>query len=127
MPDSMLWNKQAKKCTLTLQFEEGDDVLAGVESAMKEHNIGEASLLELTGNIKEGSGNFVRGHTYNTFEFRNTPVKIATGHFKRRSDGLFCVLKIVPANGIDHVTVSRAIAASDLVMKLSYYDFTGIQ
>ncbi len=123
----MIWNKQAKKCTLTLQFDENDDVLAGVESSMKEHQIAEATLVELTGSVKGGSGNFMRGHTYNTFEFNGNRVKIATGHFKRRSDGLFCILKIIPEGSLDHVTVSKAVAGNDLVMKLSYYDFAGMQ
>lgn len=122
-PASMIWTKKASKQTLFLQFDEDDDILGGIASAMADHKIGEASLLECTGHIKSGIGNYLAGNQLLTKNFDNTEIKTAVGHFKRGKGGLFGILKIIPTDLDNHVTIARAKAGPDLQIKLSYYEF----
>lgn len=121
--ESMVWTKKANKQTMTLQFDEGDDILGGIESGMKEHGVGEASVMDCKGHIKSGIGNYLVGNSLQTKNFDNTLVQNFTGYFKCGKGGLFGVLKIIPNDLDSHVTVAKAKAASDFEVKLSYYEF----
>ncbi|MBS3061989.1 MAG: hypothetical protein J4215_05395 [Candidatus Diapherotrites archaeon] len=122
-PESMLWTKNATKRILQLVFDENDDVLKCLETAMIEHNIHEVTIIEATGNIKSGIGNYLLGSRLFSYNFDNTRIKMTTGHFKRSKDGLFGVLKIIPQDDNNHVTIAKAIAGPDLELKVSYYEF----
>ncbi len=122
-PESVIWTKNATKRTLHLVFDENDDVLKGLENAMIEHNIHEVSILEATGHLKSGLGNYILGSRLFSFNFDNHRIKVATGHFKRSKDGLFGVLKVIPTEGDSHVTIAKAFAGNDFELKLSYYEF----
>lgn len=108
---------------MVLQFDEGDDILGGIESSMKQHNVGEASLLDCKGHIKSGIGSYLVGNSLMTKNFDNTLVQNFTGHFKCGKGGLFGVLKIIPTDLDSHVTVAKGKAGADFEIKLSYYEF----
>jgi len=122
MAESMLWNKGAIPKVLNLEFELGDEILTSIEAVLKENGIGEAKVLEASGKIKEGSGTYLLGNSIRTKNFANTEVKAATGNFKMSSEGMFGILKIIPADLNSHVTIAKAKAA-DLKLKLSYFEF----
>lgn len=121
-PKSMYWQKKGIKRILTLQFDEGDDILKGIESAMRENGIHEVNIVEATGSIRSGLGNYLNGSQYLTKSFNNSQIKIATGHFEFKGS-LFGVLKIIPVDLDSHVTVAKAKAAAGMEMKLSYYTY----
>jgi hypothetical protein len=121
-PSSMYWQKKAKKKEMVLQFDDEDDILKGIETAMRENGLDETNVLEAKGKIKSGLGNYVQGSQYLTKQFDNTEIKIATGHFELKRE-LFGVLKIIPTDLNNHVTIGKAKAAQGLEMKLSYYEY----
>ncbi|MDD5163947.1 MAG: hypothetical protein PHD95_07135 [Candidatus ainarchaeum sp.] len=121
-PSSMYWQKKAKKREMVLQFDDDDDILKGIETAMRENGIDETNVIEAKGKIKSGLGNYVQGSSYMTKEFKNTEIKIATGHFELKRE-LFGVLKIIPTDLNSHVTIGKAKAEQGLEMKLSYYEY----
>ncbi|MDO8624819.1 MAG: hypothetical protein Q7R47_01955 [Candidatus Diapherotrites archaeon] len=121
--ESMIWTKNATKRTLSLVFDEGDDVLAGLLSAMTEHRIADASIVEVNGKLKGGLGNYMMGSRLLSFNFSDTHVKTGTGHFKRSKDGLFGVLKVIPSDDNNMVTIAKGIAGQDFQIQLSYYEF----
>jgi hypothetical protein len=122
-PESMIWTKNATKRTLTLVFDEGDDVLACLQQAMNEHRINDASIIEVNGKLKGGLGNYLMGSRLLSFNFSDTHVKTGTGHFKRTHDGLFGVLKVIPSTDNNMVTVAKGLAGQDFQIQLSYYEF----
>ncbi|MBU1930892.1 hypothetical protein KJ972_05325, partial [Candidatus Micrarchaeota archaeon] len=65
----------------------------------------------------------LNGSQIMTKVFNDTAVKIAVGHFKVNKKGSLSVLKIIPTDLNSHVTLSKAKAASDFEVKLSYYEF----
>ena len=93
----MYWQKKGIKRVLTLQFEEGDDILKGIESAMRENGIHEVNIVEATGSIRSGLGNYLNGSQFLTKNFDNSKIKIAAGHFEIKGS-IFGVLKIIPAD-----------------------------
>ena len=107
---------------MTLQFEENDDILKGIEQAMHENHIHEVNVAEATGRIKNGLGNYVQGSSYLTKKFDHTEIKIATGHFEFKGS-LFGVLKVIPMDLNEHVTIGKAKAAAGMEMKLQYYEY----
>ena len=121
-PKSMYWQKKGIKRVLTLQFEEGDDILKGIESAMRENGIHEVNIVEATGSIRSGLGNYLNGSQFLTKNFDNSKIKIAAGHFEIKGS-IFGVLKIIPAALDAHVTVAKAKAVDGMEMKLSYYTY----
>jgi len=123
IPSSMYWQKKALKKTMTLQFDEDDDILKGIESAMHENCIFKADVAEASGKIKSGLGNYVQGSQYMTKCFNDTEIKIATGHFELGKKGLFGVLKIIPKDLNSHVSIGKAKAKKGMEIKLWYYEF----
>ena len=122
-PSSMYWQKKALKRTMTLQFDEDDDIIKGIETAMNENCIFRIDVASASGKIKNGLGNYVQGSQYMTKSFDNTEIKIATGHFELGKKGLFGVLKIIPKDLNNHVTIGKAKAKQGLEINLSYYEF----
>ncbi len=120
---SMLWQKKAVKQFIRLQFEEDDEIIEGIEQTLRENGIGEAALVECKGHIKSGVGNYLQGSQLMTKNFDNTEVKIATGHFKVSGKGMLGILKFIPTDLDNHVTVARAKAAPDFEVRLSYYNW----
>src|SRR3989338_8850833 len=116
-PKSMFWQKKATKRIMTLQFDEDDDILKGIEESMRQNGIDDVKIVEGTGKIKTGLGNYVQGSSYLTKQFNNTEIKIATGHFELKRE-LFGVLKIIPVDLNEHVTIGKAKAAAGMEMKL---------
>ena len=121
-PKSMFWQKKATKRIMTLQFDEDDDILKGIEESMRQNGIDDVKIVEGTGKIKTGLGNYVQGSSYLTKQFNNTEIKIATGHFELKRE-LFGVLKIIPVDLNEHVTIGKAKAAAGMEMKLQYYEY----
>ena len=121
-PKSMYWQKKAIKRAMTLQFEEDDDILKGIEDSLRQYCIDEVKVLEGKGKIKSGLGNYVQGSSYMTKKFDNTEIKIATGHFELKRE-LFGVLKIIPTDLNEHVTIGKAKAAAGMELKLQYYEY----
>lgn len=119
----MYWQKKAQKQFLRLQFDENDDILEGIEAALREHGIGEAALVECKGHIKSGIGNYLQGSQLMTKNFDNTEIKVSTGHFKVSQKGMLGILKFIPTDLDSHVTIARAKAAPDFEVRLSYYEF----
>lgn len=120
---SMVWTQKATKQILHIQFDEEDEIMAGIEATMLQHGIGEAKLEECKGHIKSGLGNYLSGSQLMTWNFNNTEVKNAVGHFKVSKKASMSVLKIIPTTMENHVTLAKAKAAADFEVKLSYYDF----
>lgn len=122
--ESMFWQKKAIERNIVLKFDEGDDVLKCLEQVMHEHKILKANVVEFTGHIKNGAGNYIQGSQFMTKNFDNTGIKKATGYFTINPKvGLFGVLKIIPADLDNHVTIAKAFAMPDLELKLQYYDY----
>ena len=107
-PASTYWQKKASKQFLRLTFEEDDDILEGIESALREHNIGEAALVECKGKLKSGVGNYLQGSQLMSNYFNNTEIKIETGHFKVSKKGMLGILKFIPTDLDSHVTIAKA-------------------
>ncbi|GEM_PF-3998909 len=108
---------------MRLIFDDNDDVMAGLLSAMTEHRINEASIQGANGILKAGLGNYMNGSRFMTKNFDHSLIKAGTGHFKRSKTDLFGVLKVIPEDIDSHVTVAKAIAAQDFEITLAYYEY----
>jgi hypothetical protein len=120
----MYWQKKAVKKTMKLQYEDDDDILGGLQSAMKQYNIDEAKILDCKGKIKSGLGNYMDGSQFLTKNFSNTEIKKGGGHFKLTKTGIFGVLRVIPNdNKNDLITIGKAKAANGFEIDISYYEY----
>ena len=62
--DAHIFNKKGMKKTIELFFDEDDNILEGVKSAMQEHNVSEVNVEEADGVLKELTVNYFERSSY---------------------------------------------------------------
>lgn len=79
--DSQFFTGKGVQKNLTLQLEEGDDILACMRAALAEHNIKEATVVEGNGTLKEGLINYFQGNKFKSKDLKNARIVKASGKF----------------------------------------------
>lgn len=119
--DSVLIKEHIKKKVLTLEFDEGDDVLAGIKSGLSQNEIREADVVDVDGVLTTATVNSMEGSKFKKIDFSNTKILRASGHFKLGGGDLWGMLHIFtegrkPISG----TLVRGKASQGFVLKLSF-------
>jgi len=119
--DSIVMKEKLQRKILTLVFDKGDDVVAGIKKAMQDREIQECRVEEVSGNLAEGVINTFEGSSYKKIDIKDKEVLRASGTFKFGGGDLWGNLHVFtsgrkPISG----TVTRAKAADGFELKLSF-------
>lgn len=120
--DSQIFKKKGIKRSMKLTLEEDENILACIKQGMTEHNIPNIKIIGITGKIKTGIMSYLEGSKYIVFNFDNTEIMLAAGHYKLSFGDLFGSLRItvkenkVPVNGI----FSKGKAAEGLEINIEF-------
>ncbi len=120
--DSLIFKKKAIKRNMKLILEEDENIMACIKQGMKEHNIPAIKITGITGKIKTGVMSYLEGSKYIVYNFDNTQVMLAGGHYKLSFGDLFGSLRItvkenkVPVNGV----FSKGKAAEGLEIHMEF-------
>ena len=119
--DSIVIKEPLKKQYLTLEFEEGDNVLACIKQGLEQNKVKEADVVDVEGRVSTATVNAMEGHKYKRIDFANTKIMRASGHFKVTAGDLWGSLHFFtegrkPISG----TVIKATASTGFTLKLSF-------
>ena len=119
--DSVVIREPLKKQFLTLEFEEGDNVMACIKQGLEQNNVRECDVVDVDGNLSTATVNAMEGQKFKKIDFSNTKILRASGHFKIGGGDLWGALHVFtegrkPISG----TVVKATASTGFKLKLSF-------
>jgi len=119
--ESILVKQKIPRKTLTLEFEDGDDIVQGIKQAMTKHHIVEVKVDDVNGRLKEGAVNCMEGPKYKKVEIKDKGILRASGTFKFGGGDLWGTLHVFtdgrkPISG----TLVSGKAADGFQLKLSF-------
>jgi predicted DNA-binding protein with PD1-like motif len=119
--DSRIITEKLSRKILTLIFDEGDDVVAGIRKTMQDKNIRECRVDDVSGVLAEAIINTFEGNCYKKLDLKNKEVLRASGTFKFTGGDLWGTLHVFtegrkPISG----SVTSAKAAEGFTLKLSF-------
>ncbi|MFA6268337.1 MAG: DUF296 domain-containing protein [archaeon] len=119
--DSMVIKEPIKKKNLTLEFDEGDNVISGIKQGLAMNNIREAEVVDVEGNLTTATVNAMEGSKFKKIDFSNMKILRASGNFKIGGDDLWGSLHVFtegrkPISG----TVVKATAAQGFKLIFSF-------
>ena len=80
--DSVLIKEPLRKKTLTLEFDEGDDIMSCIKMGLEQNEIKEAEVTDVDGALTSAAVNTMEGSKFKKIDFVNTKIMRASGHFK---------------------------------------------
>lgn len=119
--DSVIIKEPIKKKILTLEFEEGDNVLACIKEGLAQNGVKECDVVQVDGVLTRAVVNTFEGSKFKKIEFSNQRILRASGHFKIGGGDLWGNMNIFtegrkPISG----TVVSAIASQGFLIKFSF-------
>ena len=87
--DSMIYTGKSVEKNLTLVFDAGDDVLAGLKQAIKQHNIRECTAVEADGLLEEAVIQYFVHNRFTSTELKNGRIVSCSGRFMNLQDGIY--------------------------------------
>ena len=119
--DSVLIKEPLRKKTLTLEFDEGDDIMSCIKLGLEQNGIKEADVADVDGALTTASVNAMEGSKFKKIDFANTKIMRASGHFKLGGGDLWGSLHVFtegrkPISG----TLVRAKASQGFKLILSF-------
>ncbi len=129
--DSMILNRPGKNQQLTLQFDEGDDILDCLQAALKQKKLENATVIGVSGHIKSGKINYFLKNQFKSKELENNMAQEASGRYvwnskKQKYDGDLHLALNIAAHSVSGTLVD-GIAGIDFILKLKFvvYSDTG--
>lgn len=80
--DSVLIKEPLKKKTLTLEFDEGDDIMSCIKMGLEQNDIKEADVMNSEGALTTATVNAMEGNKFKKIDFANMKIMRVSGHFK---------------------------------------------
>ena len=80
--DSVLIKEPLKKKTLTLEFDEGDDIMSCIKMGLEQNDIKEADVTNSEGALTTATVNAMEGSKFKKIDFSNMKIMRVSGHFK---------------------------------------------
>lgn len=119
--DSVVIREPLKKKNLTLEFDEGDDVISCIKQGMEQNNVRECDVVDADGALTTATVNAMEGSKFKKIDFSNLKIMRSSGHFKLGGGDLWGSLHVFtegrkPISG----TVVRAKASQGFKLKLSF-------
>lgn len=119
--DSIVIKEPIKKQFLTLEFDEGDDVISCIKQGMAQNGVRECDVVDVDGTLTTATVNNMEGNKFKKIDFSNTKILRASGHFKIGGGDLWGALHVFtegrkPISG----TLVRATASAGFTLKLSF-------
>ncbi len=119
--DSLVIKEPIKKQILTLQFDEGDDLMSNIKLALEQNRIKDCDVVDVEGTLTTASVNAMEGHKFKRIDFSNTKVLRASGHFKMGGGDMWGSLHIFtegrkPISG----TLIKGTASQGFTLKVSF-------
>ena len=121
--DSTIYTGKSVEKTLNLAFDEGDDVISGIKSAIKQHGIKEASAINAEGQLKEATINYFNKSRFVSTEIRNGRIVSCSGRFMNLKDGVIGDMHVGFMLGMQmwDGTLVKAVAAKGFELTLKFY------
>ncbi|VVB75663.1 Uncharacterised protein [uncultured archaeon] len=119
--DSVVIKEPLRKQVLTLEFDEGDDILSCIKQGMEQNKIRECDVVDADGALTTATVNAMEGSKFKKIEFSNLKIMRSSGHFKVGGGDLWGSLHVFtegrkPISG----TVVKAKASQGFKLKLSF-------
>ncbi|MBM3282554.1 MAG: DNA-binding protein [Candidatus Diapherotrites archaeon] len=121
--DSTIYKGKSVEKTLNLVFDEGDDVLAGIKNAIRQHNIREASALNAEGQLKDATINYFNKSRFVSTDIKNGRIVSCSGRFMNLKDGVIGDMHVGFMLGMQmwDGTLVKAVAAKGFELTLKFY------
>lgn len=121
--DTTVYSGKSVEKTLNLVFEEGDDVLSGVKTAIRQHNIKEASAINAEGQLKDATINYFNKSRFVSTEIKNGRIVSCSGRFMNLKDGVIGDMHVGFMLGMQmwDGTLVKAVAAKGFELTLKFY------
>ena len=86
--ESTVYTGKSVEKSLNLVFDEGDDVIAGVRVAIRQHNIREASAIKADGQLKDATIQYFNKNKFVSTDIQNGRIVSCSGRFMNLKDGV---------------------------------------
>jgi predicted DNA-binding protein with PD1-like motif len=119
--DSLVIKEPIKKQILTLQFDEGDDLMSNIKAALEQNRVRECDVIDVEGSLTTASVNAMEGNKFKRIDFSNTKILRASGHFKMGGGDLWGSLHVFtegrkPISG----TLIKGVASQGFTIKVTF-------
>ena len=121
--DAFLFKKKGIKKKLSLEFEQGENILGGIRLSMQQNGLNEVTVIGMDGMISEGMINYFEGNRFMHAKLKDTPILMASGSFKLSFGDLFGSMKVVSSDKPPmHGTLTKGTAADGLRLNLTFIE-----
>ena len=121
--DAHLFKKKGVKRELKLLFEDGDSILEGIKSGMREHGLDSVKIESMEGSVQEALINYFVGNSFKSSVVKDKKIMLSSGGFRLSYDELFGSMKIVTSEKPPlHGTLVRGKAKDGLTINLSFLE-----
>lgn len=117
---------KGRKVTMTVEFDEGDDILSCISQAMEQHGISDGKIASCIGCVKTGRINFFEKGSYAVKDLADNEVVASSGKFVKTKDGYKGDLHILVdvGNGKrQNGTLMKGTAAAGMKLGVEYVHY----
>jgi predicted DNA-binding protein with PD1-like motif len=121
--DAVIFKKKGVRKSLRLILDENESILACIKQAMKEHNLREVRVEDMTGKFQKGELTYFEGNRYKMLKLADKEAFRASGLFKLSFDELYGSMYVSinqrhPITG----TLTKGTAINGFEIKLSFLE-----
>ncbi len=121
--ESSIYTQKSIEKSLVLAFDEGDDVLSGMKTAITQHGIREATAVDAEGLLKEATIQYFNHNKFTSTELKNGRIVSCSGRFMNLKDGIYGDLHVGFMLGMQmwDGTLVKAIAKNGFQLTLKFH------
>lgn len=121
--ESSIYTGKSVEKDLVLEFEEGDDVLAGIRTAIQQHGIRECNAVQADGQLNHATIQYFNKSKFTSTELLNGRIISCSGRFMNLKEGIYGDLHVGFMLGMQmwDGTLTRAIAKKGFQLTLRFH------
>lgn len=121
--ESSIYSGKSVEKDLTLAFEEGDDVLSGIRTAIQQHGIRECSAVAADGQLQHATIQYFNKSKFTSTELTNGRIISCSGRFMNLKEGIYGDLHVGFMLGMQmwDGTLTKAIAKNGFQITLRFH------
>lgn len=121
--ESTIYTRKSVQKELTLAFDEGDDVISGVRTAIRQHGIAEAHATKADGQLRDATIQYFNKARFVSTDIKNGRIVSCSGRFLNLKDGVNGDLHVGFMLGMQmwDGTLVKAIAKQGFELTLTFH------
>jgi predicted DNA-binding protein with PD1-like motif len=121
--ESSIYSGKSVEKDLSLEFEEGDDVLSGIRQAIQQHGIRECNAVKADGQLQHATIQYFNKSKFTSTELTNGRIISCSGRFMNLKEGIYGDLHVGFMLGMQmwDGTLTKAVAKKGFQITLRFH------